>query len=581
MNETRSAPLLKAWRRVRESLRDHRERWLLGAAALLLAVTFFNPHVTMQRSLYEHVIVLDVTQSMNVTDEQIDGKPVSRLDFAKHALRQALLQLPCGSKVGWAIFTEYRSFLLMAPVEVCANLSELRATLSHIDGGMAWSGNSEIAKGLHSAIGIAGQLSDGPSLVFITDGQEAPPLNPHYRPAFDDKPGAVPGLLVGVGDLKPSPIPKFDPEGRPLGFWHADEVMQTDPRSKGRGASVNGETLTDDRANDAAPLLGATPGTEHLSALREPYLRLLASEQGMKFLRLDSMDDFMNAITAPSMAKPLTVRADARPWLAVLALVLLLARYLGPLWRRFRASLGFARGASVIGAMTVVTIAGALIPHDAHANDRPFQVARTAVMEDDENVWSFESWVQRFGHVRGLSFEPEYTFDVHTSVQVELARFTDRVGNQTGHEAEIEFKYLVNNIARDGYGWGASAAFNIERTHEEGTVRSAGLKIPVSIAFSTLGLGDGGGFLHLDAGIDKSSGSRRTWSTSVGVEREFFKRTLMFAEYAHEGPLRFGQVGARYWLQRDKLAIDFSVQQKRTDGLHESGFVIGVGWYDL
>ena len=328
------------WDRLRASWRHGRDRCLLGAALLALAGTFFDPGVTIQRSLFEHVIVLDVTQSMNVTDEALDGKPVSRLAYAKHALRQSLLQLPCGSKVGWAIFTEYRSFLLFAPVEVCANLSELRATLARIDSGMAWSGNSEIAKGLHSGIGIVKQLPGKPSLVFVTDGQEAPPLNPHYRPAFDDRPGEVQGLIVGVGDLLPSPIPKTDPQGRPLGFWRADEVMQADPRSQGRGASVSNEALADDRAGTASPSLGATPGSEHLSSLREAYLRLLAGEQGLAFVRLESAPRLAAALMAPALAKPAAVRADARGALAGLALCLLLARHAAPLWRR----MGTARG---------------------------------------------------------------------------------------------------------------------------------------------------------------------------------------------------------------------------------------------
>jgi mxaL protein len=288
--------------------------------------------------MFDHVIVLDVTQSMNVTDADIDGRPASRLAFAKHALRQTLLQLPCGSKVGWAIFTEYRALLLLAPIEVCANLSELRSTLAQIDSRMAWSGNSEIAKGLHSAIGIAKQLPDKPSLVFVTDGQEAPPLNPNYRPSFDDKPGEVPGLIVGVGDLLPSPIPKTDPEGRPLGFWRADEVAQTDLRSQGRGASVRGEALVDEQAGAAAPRLGATPGFEHLSSLREGYLRLLAGEQGMVFLRLQSREGLAEALMSPALARPAPVRTGGRTLLAGLAFCLLLARYAGPWLRKTRVS---------------------------------------------------------------------------------------------------------------------------------------------------------------------------------------------------------------------------------------------------
>lgn len=303
-------------------------RWCLAAAALALAASLLNPQVMLKRMLFEHVVVLDVTQSMNVTDALIDGRPASRLAFAKHALRAALPELPCGSKLGWAIFTEYRSYLLLAPVEVCANRAELRSMLGRIDGRMAWSGNSEVAKGLHSAVVIAKALPDGPSLVFVTDGHEAPPLSPQQRPSFDDKPGDVAGLLVGVGEpLRAAPIPKLDPLGRPLGLWGADEVLQFHPR--GRGASVSGESMVEaDAARaDAASGLGATPGREHLSSLREPYLQLLATEGGFAYHRLRSADELAAALRAPALARPLMAPAHARVALLGLALLLLLAPY--------------------------------------------------------------------------------------------------------------------------------------------------------------------------------------------------------------------------------------------------------------
>jgi len=320
-------------RGVAASWRGHAERWLLAGAACALVVCLLRPGWPVERARFDHVIVLDITQSMDVLDESLDGKPVSRLAYAKHALRDALLQLPCGSKVGWAVFTEYRSFLLFEPVEVCANLTELRSTLAHIDGRMAWSGNSEIAKGLHSGIDLARRLPGSPSLVFITDGQEAPPLSARHRPAFDDKPGDVAGVIVGVGDVRPSPIPKSDPSGRPLGFWQADEVTQADLYSSGRSGSVGGEAMSDDAVAPNEPALGATPGSEHLSALREPYLRLLGRERGLAFVRLASPQALTAALTAPALAKPTPVRADARIAFACLALVLLLARYAHALGR--------------------------------------------------------------------------------------------------------------------------------------------------------------------------------------------------------------------------------------------------------
>ena len=324
--------------RARALWRDERDRCLLVAAAVALAASFLNPGLQVEQALVEHVVVLDITQSMNVTDQrsteaQSAGQPVSRLAFAKQALQQALPQLPCGSRLGWAVFTEYRSFLLLAPVEVCAHLGELQATLAGIDGRMAWAGNSEVAKGLHSALSVARLLPDKPSLVFVTDGHEAPPLNPRHRPAFDDKPGDVAGLIVGVGGLRPAPIPKTDALGRPLGFWRADEVMQTDPYSQGRGASVGREKFVDDEAAAGAALPRGAAGSEHLSSLHEAYLRLLAGELGLGFHHLQTGEALAEALTAATLARPVPARADLRPGLAALAALLLLAR-LAPAWGR-------------------------------------------------------------------------------------------------------------------------------------------------------------------------------------------------------------------------------------------------------
>lgn len=304
-----------------------RDRALLAGAALALALGFFRPSWPTERALFEHVIAIDVTQSMNVQDSVLNGKPASRLAVAKQALRRSLLALPCGSRVGWAVFTEYRAFLLHTPIEVCAHLNELRSTLDRIDGRMAWVGGSEVAKGLHSSLKLVRQLQRPTALVFVTDGHEAPPLNPRHRPAFDGQRGEVAGLIVGVGGTVPSPIPKVDLEGRALGYWRADEVQQTDPRSRGRGASVGGEAMVED-AKDAATLPDAAAGQEHLSALHEAYLQLLASELGLHYQRLESADDLAAALTAPALARPVPVPADGRAALAVLALVLLLARHL-------------------------------------------------------------------------------------------------------------------------------------------------------------------------------------------------------------------------------------------------------------
>lgn len=333
---------LPGWREAGAALRRSGPRGLLAAAAALLLLSFVDPGLRWPQRQHDLLIVLDVTQSMEVADQQRDGQPVTRLAQARWALDQALRRLPCGSRVGWGLFTEYRSFLLLEPVEVCEHQRELLAMLAHIDARMAWTGNSEVAKGLYSGLKIAKALPSKPALVFVTDGHEAPPVHPQYRPSSEGAVRVVPGLIVGVGGDRPAPIPKLDPEGRAYGYWGADEVMQRDPRSFGRGGSVAGEQMADDGPAGAVAAVGATPGTEHLSTLREPYLQLLASETGLAYHRLGDAQALQVALTDRQLAHPVVSRLDLRWLLAVLALAALLAVYVP--WRCL------ARGVNVLRA---------------------------------------------------------------------------------------------------------------------------------------------------------------------------------------------------------------------------------------
>lgn len=234
------------------------------------------------------------------------------------------------------------------------------------------------------------------------------------------------------------------------------------------------------------------------------------------------------------------------------------------------------RGSSRALAL-VIPLLTALLAVPSQANDRPFQYARTAIEEDDEQVWSFESWLQRRGSVRSLSIEPEYAFTTKASLQVELTRVVDRHDQETGHEAEAEFKYIFNNIARDGWAVGVGAAVSGERSNDsEKSKRSVRLELPLSLS-----LWQGEGFLHINLGVDKANNAQMVWTQALGIEREVARHTVLFAELARDGELRYGQIGVRHWLKREKLAVDFSLQQFRGDARRESGFVIGLGWYDL
>lgn len=303
----------------------------LAAVAGLLALALWDPGWPARRAEHDMIAVLDITQSMNVADMPVgdDPAPVSRLARSKALLRQSLAQLPCGSRLGLAIFTEYRVLMLLAPMEVCDNYLELKSTLSAIASPMAWTGNSEIAKGVYSALAAAKTLPSHPAVVFFTDGQEAPPLDPGHRPVFNGKAGEIDGLIVGVGGDVPLPIPRQDPGGQPIGTWGADDVMQ---RARGRASSVENEGMVDD-ATASPALPGATPGKEHLSSLREAYLQLLARETRLRYHRLKDGEGLLAALQAPELAHEVDARRSLRVPAMLLALAGLLALYGWPLRR--------------------------------------------------------------------------------------------------------------------------------------------------------------------------------------------------------------------------------------------------------
>jgi mxaL protein len=274
----------------------------LVAATLLLLLALALPAVTLPLKRSEVVVVFDITQSMDVEDMEIDGVPASRLAFARESARRALRELPCGTRVGWAAFTEYRTLLLLAPIEVCENYNDLLATLAEIDRRIRWGNASEVAKGVFWAVRAARDLGKQTSIVFLTDGQEAPPLD--ALPQFDDvRAGQVRGWLLGVGGNVPQPIPRTDVEGRRIGYWRATDVLQR--------ATADGQPRSH----------------EQLSELREPHLRLLAGRTGLGYATLHDPATLAGVMRDGRMANTTPVPTDLHGVPAALALLLLVLHY--------------------------------------------------------------------------------------------------------------------------------------------------------------------------------------------------------------------------------------------------------------
>ncbi|MEM7466719.1 MAG: vWA domain-containing protein [Pseudomonadota bacterium] len=262
----------------------------LALAIALLIVSLWQPTALLPSTTYRYVYIFDISQSMNATDVDLSNPKLSRLEQAKSVARESLNALPCGSEVGVGLFTGHRAFLLLTPVEICANVLELDGIIDNVNWQMTWKLRSEIAKGVHKSIKLLTQMSDPTRLVFFTDGHEAPPLHPDLAPKLPDEAKTVPGIIAGVGGAELVPIPKFDKNGEQDGVWGIDEVMHVDAFT----ASQNAREGTENAAT----------GTEHLSSLKGSYLQSLADDTGLLYRQVITAQSFSSDLKHPSLGIP-------------------------------------------------------------------------------------------------------------------------------------------------------------------------------------------------------------------------------------------------------------------------------------
>jgi mxaL protein len=298
---------------------SYQKRILLTAiimltALLLVMAALWLPPIKRDVKIMDALFVLDITDSMNVQDVTLNGDKVTRLAWAKEFTRRAFLDMPCGAHAGLAIFSEARSLILMNPVEVCASYNDLTRMLDEFDPHMAWARSSEVSKAVYTAIRQAKEIEPEPTIVFLTDGHESPPINESLFPRFDGKPGDIQGVLVGIGGDDLLPIPKTNEAGEIEGVWDVNDVMHQDVY-----ASLRADTTTNVPAKR----------TEHLSSQKKAHLKTLADMVGFEFVSSPrSPGKLVDAVRDVSETRPQTIDYDLYLWFAGIALGLILLVYL-------------------------------------------------------------------------------------------------------------------------------------------------------------------------------------------------------------------------------------------------------------
>ena len=95
----------------------------LGWFFLILSIVKIE--VDLPKPSDSFLFVIDTTMSMNANDMQKDSDILSRIEYVRSILTNAIKDFPCGTEVGLGVFASYQTTILYEPVEVCKNYSEI------------------------------------------------------------------------------------------------------------------------------------------------------------------------------------------------------------------------------------------------------------------------------------------------------------------------------------------------------------------------------------------------------------------------------------------------------------------------
>lgn len=305
-------------RKILDYLIHRRDAAMLVAALLLLLIATARPTLPVERNIYSYLLVADISQSMNVEDMSLNGKPASRIAYTRQLLHDMITTMPCGTRVSLALFAGVSVAELYSPIEVCANYAAIQDTIDHLDWRTAWSGNSRIRESMLSVARTLRAMPEPAQVVFFTDGEEAPRLHAFNTRDLSNFQGGNGWLIVGIGSGKGTAIPKFDDKNQLIGYWGNDSfAMQP-------GIAQISEQNIGIRDNNVA----GGEGDRYLSKLDEDYLKTLSKEVSGLYVRGDSLQAVQSAMKQQKPARHDIAPLEIHWLLAAIAGLLLLAAHL-------------------------------------------------------------------------------------------------------------------------------------------------------------------------------------------------------------------------------------------------------------
>ena len=183
-------------------LRSRRDVSMLGAAFLLLIIAAFKPTIPLPRNIYSYILVVDISQSMNVEDATLNGKSTSRIAYTQAMLHQVIANMPCDTRVSVGLFAGVSIAALYNPIEVCSNYAAIQDTIDHLDWRTAWSGNSRLRDSMLTLARVLRAFPEPAQVVYFSDGEEAPKLHAFNTKDLTNFQGGNGWLFVGIGSIE-------------------------------------------------------------------------------------------------------------------------------------------------------------------------------------------------------------------------------------------------------------------------------------------------------------------------------------------------------------------------------------------
>lgn len=301
------------------TLKSNYESLLLIVVALLLLLAIYKPQIQLKQDVHNYLLVADVSQSMNAQDVKLNNKVISRMDYTKHLMKRVVETSSCGTYISLGVFAAENVGLLLTPLEVCANYDVITDSIDHLEWRMAWRGNSRLTFGIKSAESMFDYLNIPATMLFFTDGDEAPKVNAINKLDLSGVQIGKNLLFIGVGGHQPVPIPRYNSSNKWVGYWSSD--------TKENSAGAVGDTYSDTSKDEPDPIVAYAEFDRYLSQLDSEYLKQISAEIKGSYIEGQDTEEFYTYVQSQKPSASF-VTAYSLKWLYLtLAILMLLLIY--------------------------------------------------------------------------------------------------------------------------------------------------------------------------------------------------------------------------------------------------------------